>query len=60
MTRQTTLAAVRDGLIEEMRRDSLVWAVGEDLHIGGLYGQYHGLLDEFGPDRIVALSLIHI
>ncbi len=54
MTRQTTLAAVRDGLIEEMRRDPLVWAVGEDLHIGGLYGQYHGLLDEFGPDRIVA------
>ena len=54
MTAQTVLDAVRDGLAEEMRRDATVWAVGEDLHIGGLYGQYRGLIDEFGPDRIVA------
>lgn len=53
MTVQTTLEAVREGLAEEMRRDPLVWAVGEDLHIGGLYGQYRGLIDEFGADRIV-------
>jgi pyruvate/2-oxoglutarate/acetoin dehydrogenase E1 component len=54
MTTQTVLDAVRDGLAEEMRRDATVWAVGEDLHIGGLYGQYRGLMDEFGPERIVA------
>lgn len=54
MTTQTVLEAVRDGLAEEMRRDATVWAVGEDLHIGGLYGQYYGLISEFGPDRIVA------
>lgn len=54
MTMKTTLEAVRDGLVEEMRRDPLVWAVGEDLHVGGLYGQYRGLIDEFGPGRIVA------
>lgn len=54
MTTRTTLEAVRDGLIEEMRRDLTIWAVGEDLHIGGLYGQYRGLIDEFGSDRIIA------
>ena len=54
MSERTILEAVRDGLIEEMRRDPMVWAVGEDLHIGGLYGQYKGLLEEFGPTRIVA------
>jgi acetoin:2,6-dichlorophenolindophenol oxidoreductase subunit beta len=54
MNERTILEAVRDGLIEEMRRDPLVWAVGEDLHFGGLYGQYKGLIDEFGPTRIVA------
>ena len=57
MTAQTVLDAVRDGLAEEMRRDATVWAVGEDLHIGGLYGQYRGLIDEFGPDRIVATPI---
>lgn len=54
MNERTILEAVRDGLTEEMRRDPLVWAVGEDLHIGGLYGQYKGLIEEFGPGRIVA------
>ena len=54
MSERTILEAVRDGLIEEMRRDPMVWAVGEDLHIGGLYGQYKGLIEEFGPSRVVA------
>jgi pyruvate/2-oxoglutarate/acetoin dehydrogenase E1 component len=57
MSERTILEAVRDGLIEEMRRDPNVWAVGEDLHIGGLYGQYKGLIDEFGPERIVAAPI---
>jgi pyruvate dehydrogenase E1 component beta subunit len=35
-----------------MRRDPLVWAVGEDLGRGGVFGQYKGLVDEFGADRI--------
>jgi pyruvate dehydrogenase E1 component beta subunit len=46
------LEAGRDGLAEEMRRDPLVWAVGEDLGRGGVFGQYKGLVEEFGPERI--------
>lgn len=57
MSERTILEAVLDGLSEEMRRDPSVWAIGEDLHIGGLYGQYKGLIDEFGPERIVAAPI---
>jgi len=37
---------------EEMRRDRSVWALGEDLGRGGVFGQYKGLAEEFGPARI--------
>ena len=46
------LDAARHALAEEMRRDPAVWAVGEDLGGGGVFGQYRGLADEFGPQRI--------
>jgi pyruvate dehydrogenase E1 component beta subunit len=52
MARMTYLDAGRAALAEEMRRDPLVWAVGEDLGRGGVFGQYRGLVDEFGPERI--------
>lgn len=42
----------RLAIAEEMRSDPSVWAVGEDLGRGGLYGQYEGLTEEFGSDRI--------
>lgn len=48
----TYLDAGRLGLAEEMRRDPTVWALGEDLGRGGVFGQYKGLLEEFGPARI--------
>lgn len=51
--RMTYRDATTVALAEEMRRDARVWAVGEDLRRGGLYGQYEGLCDEFGPARIV-------
>lgn len=44
--------ASRLALAEEMRRDSTVWALGEDLGRGGVFGQYKGLVEEFGPERI--------
>ena len=44
--------AGKTALAEEMRRDPLVWAVGEDLGRGGVFGQYKGLVEEFGPERI--------
>ncbi len=56
MTEMTYADAVREGLAEEMRRDPLVWALGEDLstaHGGTSANQYTGLIDEFGPKRIV-------
>ena len=52
MTRISYLEAGRQALAEEMRRDPLVWAVGEDLGRGGVFGQYRGLAEEFGSDRI--------
>jgi pyruvate/2-oxoglutarate/acetoin dehydrogenase E1 component len=56
MPEMTYAEAVREGLAEEMRRDKLVWALGEDLstaHGSTSAYQYHGLIDEFGPKRIV-------
>ena len=50
--RMTYLDAGRAALAEEMRRDPMVWAVGEDLGRGGVFGQYRGLREEFGPERI--------
>jgi acetoin:2,6-dichlorophenolindophenol oxidoreductase subunit beta len=52
MARLTYMEAGRQAVAEEMRRDKLVWAVGEDLGRGGVFGQYKGLIDEFGADRI--------
>lgn len=48
----TYLEAGRRALIEEMRRDSRVWALGEDLGRGGVFAQYKGLSEMFGPERI--------
>jgi pyruvate/2-oxoglutarate/acetoin dehydrogenase E1 component len=44
--------ASRAAIAEEMRRDPTVWAVGEDLGRGGVFGQYRGLVEEFGAERI--------
>jgi pyruvate dehydrogenase E1 component beta subunit len=52
MATMTYMEASRQALIEEMRRDDRVWAVGEDLGRGGVFGQYKGLVDEFGAERI--------
>ena len=52
MAVMTYLDAARAALAEEMRRDPTVWAVGEDLGRGGVFAQYLGLVEEFGPERI--------
>lgn len=52
MGTRSYLDAGRIALAEEMRRDPMVWAVGEDLGRGGVFGQYRGLAAEFGPERI--------
>lgn len=57
MARLTFAEAARRALAEEMRRDPLVWALGEDLMQGGIFGQYKGLAEEFGPERIVSTPI---
>jgi pyruvate dehydrogenase E1 component beta subunit len=54
MTEMTYAEASRLALQQEMARDPLVWALGEDLGPeGGLAGQYKGLQQMFGSRRIV-------
>ncbi len=52
MPTATYAEASRQAIADEMRRDPMVWAVGEDLGRGGVFGQYKGLVEEFGPERI--------
>jgi pyruvate dehydrogenase E1 component beta subunit len=45
--------AFREGLREALARDPRVFLMGEDVgKYGGTYAVSHGLLDEFGPERI--------
>jgi pyruvate/2-oxoglutarate/acetoin dehydrogenase E1 component len=53
MTERTYSEAANDAVREEMQRDGNVWALGEDLGRGGVFGQYAGLAEKFGPERIV-------
>jgi len=56
MSQKIYADAVREALAEEMERDPLVWALGEDLttsHGSTSANQYLGLVDRFGPTRIV-------
>ncbi len=44
--------AAKLAIAEAMRADPTVWCVGEDLGRGGVFRQYAGLVEEFGPKRI--------
>lgn len=44
--------AIKEALCEEMRRDSHVFLMGEDVRFGGAFGTAKGLVDEFGPKRV--------
>lgn len=57
MSVMTYKDASRQALAEEMRRDPTVWTLGEDVGDGGVFGQYLGLRDEFGPDRVVSTPI---
>ncbi|HLO74910.1 MAG TPA: pyruvate dehydrogenase complex E1 component subunit beta [Magnetospirillum sp.] len=53
-TRQTVREALRDAMAEEMRRDHDVFLMGEEVgQYQGAYKVSQGLLDEFGPTRII-------
>ena len=46
--------ALREAMTEEMRRDSSVFLMGEEVaEYNGAYKVSQGMLDEFGPDRVI-------
>lgn len=46
--------AIKEAISEEMRRDENVYMLGEDIGIyRGAFGVSGGLLEEFGPERII-------
>ena len=50
----TVREALRDAMAEEMRRDERVFVLGEEVaEYQGAYKVTQGLLDEFGPKRVV-------
>ena len=40
-----------------MREDDRVIVLGEDISWGGNFGQFRGLLEEFGPERIIDMPI---
>ncbi|MEN5246613.1 pyruvate dehydrogenase complex E1 component subunit beta [Brucella pseudintermedia] len=54
MVSTTVREALRDAMAEEMRRDPNVFVMGEEVaEYQGAYKVTQGLLDEFGPKRVV-------
>ncbi|HEU5482545.1 MAG TPA: pyruvate dehydrogenase complex E1 component subunit beta, partial [Sphingomicrobium sp.] len=54
MAEMTVREALRDAMAEEMRRDDRVFVLGEEVaEYQGAYKVTQGLLEEFGPKRIV-------
>ena len=50
----TVREALRDAMAEEMRKDSRVFVIGEEVaQYQGAYKVTQGLLDEFGPERVI-------
>ncbi len=54
MHKMTVREALRDAMAEEMRRDPRVFVMGEEVaEYQGAYKVTQGLLDEFGPGRVI-------
>ena len=54
MKTMTVREALREGMSEEMRRDENVYLMGEEVgEYQGAYKISQGMLDEFGPKRVV-------
>ena len=58
MAEMTVIEAVREALREEMERDPSVFTMGEDIGArGGVFLATEGLLDQFGPERVIDTPL---
>ncbi len=53
MARLSYAQAACTALAEAMRADRRVVALGEDVGRGGIFAQYRGLVQEFGPERVI-------
>lgn len=54
----TFVEAIRQALLKEMRRDPAVFLMGEDIGVyGGAFKATAGLVDEFGPQRVMDAPL---
>src|SRR4051812_13883193 len=52
------LEAIREALVEEMRRDPKVFVLGEDVGpYGGAFGVTQGMYDEFGEMRVIDMPI---
>ncbi|MEE8457806.1 MAG: alpha-ketoacid dehydrogenase subunit beta [Acidimicrobiia bacterium] len=50
----TTQKAISEAIAQEMDADDSVFVLGEDIGVyGGIFGATEGLLDQFGPERIM-------
>ena len=57
MKRMSFGQATVDATRLAMREDDRVIVLGEDISWGGNFGQFRGLLEEFGPDRIIDMPI---
>jgi pyruvate/2-oxoglutarate/acetoin dehydrogenase E1 component len=58
MRTETVRTALREALSEEMLRDDAVFVIGEDVgRYGGAYAVTKGMLEEFGPKRVIDTPL---
>ncbi len=49
--------ATVDAMARAMRSDDRVFTLGEDISWGGNFGQFRGLVDEFGPRRVMDMPI---
>ena len=57
-TRRMTFGqATVDAMARAMRSDDGVFTLGEDISWGGNFGQFRGLVDEFGPRRVMDMPI---
>ncbi|HKZ50613.1 MAG TPA: alpha-ketoacid dehydrogenase subunit beta, partial [Dehalococcoidia bacterium] len=57
MAVKTVIEAIREGLLEEMERDERIILLGEDVEEGGVFRVTEGLVQRFGPNRIMDAPL---
>jgi 2-oxoisovalerate dehydrogenase E1 component beta subunit len=57
MPEKTMIEAVHDAIYDEMKRDSSIIIMGEDVGEGGVFRATEGLQKEFGEDRVMDTPL---